>query len=177
MRYLPLLAAMLLLPAAAVAQPAAATQAAEASPTTMDEDMTVLAERAVRVTAANGVTLDYSPESIELVEQRLGKLHDAFRKLQDEPSGKLASPSDYEIRLMSLTYGAYIAEVLKRKHGEGTWSYESRLYAGQEVPTFHVGANRIEMWPQIKVEKRLRNGPEDNVWHYFQLPLQKLGAK
>jgi hypothetical protein len=31
-----------------------------------------------------------------------------------------------------------------------------------------------ESGPQIKVEKRLRDGPEDNVWLYFQLILQKL---
>lgn len=43
--------------------------------------------------------------------------------------------------------------------------------------TFRVGANRMEIWPQIKVEKRLRNGPEDNVWHYFQLTVQKLAAQ
>lgn len=177
MKYLILLAAMSLAPAAALAQRAVDPPAAEATPTTMDEDMAALAERAVRVTAANGVTLDYSPESIELVEQRLGKLHDAFAAIGNEPSGKLAPPSDYEFRLMSLTYGAYIAEVLKRKHG-GTWSYQSSLYRGREILTFHAGApERMEIWPQIKVEKRLRNGPEDNVWHYFQLTLQKLATK
>lgn len=59
----------------------------------------------------------------------------------------------------------------------GTWSNESALHPGHDIPTFHVGVDRMEIWPQMKVEKRLRNGPEDNVWHYFQLTVQKLAAR
>ena len=74
---------------------------------------------------------------------------------------------------MSYTFGAYIAEVLKRKYG-GTWSNESKLHPGQKIQTFHIGGNGGEIWPQIKVEKRLRDGEEDNTWHYFQMLAQRL---
>lgn len=73
--------------------------------------------------------------------------------------------------MMSYTFGAYIAEVIKRNLG-GAWSNESELHPGQEIPTFHIGDTRGDIWPQVKVEKRLRHGSEDNVWHCFQVVTQ-----
>ncbi|MGJ7534598.1 MULTISPECIES: hypothetical protein [unclassified Variovorax] len=149
--------------------------AAAADFKTMDEAMTAGAARAVELAAAAGIKLDYSPESVEVVERQLGGLHDTLQKSVQNPVG-MAPPSDREIVVMSFTFGAYIAEVLKRKYG-GTWSNQSALYPGREIPTFHVGANRMEMWPQIKVQKRLQNGAEDNVWHYFQVSVKTLESK
>jgi hypothetical protein len=176
MKYLILCAATALLPVAATAQRASDPQPSAVEFKSMDEAMTAGAARAVQLAAGSGISLDYSPGSVEIVEQQLGKLHEVVQASANDPTRKLASPSDQEIRLMSYTFGSYIAEVLKRKYG-GTWSTQSALYPGKEIPTFHVGANRMDIWPQIKVEKRLRNGPEDNVWHYFQLTQQKLESK
>ena len=133
----------------------------------LDEAMTAGAARAVEIAASGNITLDYSIESIEIVKRQLANLHNQI------PKGFLSrlikkSPSDHEIQMMSYTFGAYIAEVIKRNFG-GTWSNQSKLHPGQEIPTFHIGGDRGEIWPQIKVEKRLRNGAEDNVWHYFQI--------
>jgi len=137
----------------------------------LDEAMTAGAARAVELAGESKVLLDYSVESIEVVEQQLARLHNQI------PKGFFArlikkAPSESEIKLMSYTFGAYIAEVLKRQFG-GVWSNESKLHPGQEIPTFHLGGSGGEIWPQIKVEKRLRNGEEDNVWHYFQYLKQR----
>jgi hypothetical protein len=134
--------------------------------------MTAGAARAVELAANARITLDYSLESIRVVEQQLAGLHDKI------PKGFLArlkgkGPSNSEIHLMSMTFGAYIAEVFKRHFG-GHWSEENTMQPGTKVPTFHLAANGGEIWPQIKVAKRLRNGPEDNVWHYAQVVIEKL---
>lgn len=141
----------------------------------MDEAMAATAEYAVRMAAAAGIKLDYSNASIEAVEQQLAGLHDQLQaRRTDSTSNPL--PSEREFQAMCYYFGTYIAEVLKRTYG-GTWSNQSALHPGHDIPTFHVGANRMEIWPQMKVEKRLRNGPEDNVWHYFQFTVQKLDAQ
>jgi hypothetical protein len=140
-----------------------------------DEAMTATAARAVEIAAQGRVALDYSVESIRIVEEQLASLHLAI------PKGFLAKlkkkgPSDEEIHVMAMTFGAYVGEVLKRRFG-GQWSLESKLAPGTKVPTFHFANGGGEIWPQIKVEKRLRNGPEDNVWHYAQVLIDKLDGK
>jgi hypothetical protein len=137
-----------------------------------DEAMTATAARAVEIAAQGRITLDYSVESIRIVEEQLASLHLAIPK---GLFGKLTKkgPSDEEIHVMAMTFGAYVGEVLKRRFG-GQWSLENNLAPGTKVPTFHFGNGGGEIWPQIKVEKRLRNGPEDNVWHYTQVLIEKL---
>jgi hypothetical protein len=144
-------------------------------PKTMDEAMAATAECAVRMAAETGIRLDYSNASIEAVERQLAGLHDQLQASKLD-SMRSPPPSEREFQAMCFYFGTYIAEVLRRTYG-GTWSNQSALHPGHEIPTFHVGASRMEIWPQIKVEKRLRNGPEDNVWHYFQLTVQRLAAQ
>jgi len=141
----------------------------------MDEAMAATAECAVRMAAEAGIKLDYSNASIEAVEQQLAGFHDQLQASRIDPKGN-PLPSEREFQTLCFYFGTYIAEVLKRTYG-GTWSNESALHPGHDIPTFHVGVDRMEIWPQMKVEKRLRNGPEDNVWHYFQLTVQKLAAQ
>jgi hypothetical protein len=145
------------------------------APKTMDEAMAATAECAVRMAADAGIRLDYSNASIEAVEQQLAGLHDQLQASRADPIGN-PLPSEREFQAMCFYFGTYIAEVIRRTYG-GTWSDQSALHPGHAIPTFHVGANRMEIWPQMKVEKRLRNGPEDNVWHYFQLTVQRLDAQ
>lgn len=144
-------------------------------PKNMNEAMAATAECAVRMAAKAGIRLDYSDASIEAVERQLAGLHDQLQASKLD-SMRSPPPSEREFQAMCFYFGTYIAEVLRRTYG-GTWSNQSALHPGHEIPTFHVGASRMEIWPQIKVEKRLRNGPEDNVWHYFQLTVQRLAAQ
>ena len=121
------------------------------------------AASAVEFAADAGIKLDYSLASIKVVEQQLAGLHSQI---------PAKSPSAQEIRRMSLMFGAYMGEVLKRNYG-GSWSKKSALHPGQDILTFHVRGK--EVWPHIKAEKRIIDGPEDNVWFYFQTLLKELG--
>ena len=100
---------------------------------------------------------------------KLAGLYNDLRK-------KKLMPTDNELRETSFFFGMYVAEVIRRKHG-GIWTNQSALYPGKEVLTFHAGANHVELWPQFKVEQRLKNGPQDNVWSYFQSTRSRLDVK
>src|SRR5437868_6999233 len=67
---------------------------------------------AVDAAAGNfGVTLDWSEESIQLVEQVLGRLHDDLDR---------ARPPADAIWTFAKMFGSYVGEVLRRHHG-GEW--------------------------------------------------------
>jgi hypothetical protein len=77
-----------------------------------DEMMAKLATEAVNwVKADRGITLDYSPDSIKIIDEELVRIQKLSASVQNQ--------SGY--RVMSLSYGAYIGEVLRRQHG-GTWA-------------------------------------------------------
>lgn len=130
----------------------------------LDEAMAEGAERAVAWAADQQLELDYSLDSVRIVERRLAALHEAVPR---GLFGRLWTDglSEADIQVAAMMFGAYVGEVLKKEFG-GYWSDESLLDPGSKVLTLHFENGRGEVWPQIKVEKRLRNGPEDNVWHY-----------
>jgi len=133
------------------------TETVAAKINSLDQAMSAAAESAVEQAASFGYTLDYSETSIRSVEVILAALHDSIGR---------DSPPEKEIDRMATMFGAYIGEVIKRKWG-GKWKLESAMHPNQKVLTFETGT--IDLWPQFKVGKRLTNGPEDNVWHYFQI--------
>jgi hypothetical protein len=102
------------------------------------------------------ITLDWSEGSIRQVEEMLGRLHD------DMPS---ARPTQDEVWVFAKAFGSYMGEVLRRHHG-GEWGTISM--DGQSFPGLRQ-ANGVLIWPWSKAHKRLTNGAEDNVWHYYSI--------
>jgi hypothetical protein len=116
-----------------------------------------------------GVDLDFTLESIEKVESILDAM---FRAKPKSLLAKLVkrAPSLKDIDLFAKAYGGYIGEVLRRQGG-GEWYLDEDIVPGQTVIGLRKGSVRI--WPAAKVGKRLTNGPEDNVWHYYQVILRE----
>ena len=107
-------------------------------------------------TAQNfGTTLDWSESSIQQVEQMLGRLHAELN---------VAKPSPDTIWNFAKALGSYVGEVIRRHHG-GEWGMVSMN--GQTFPGMRQSDGSL-IWPWGKVHNRLTNGPEDNVWHYYQ---------
>jgi hypothetical protein len=112
-----------------------------------------------------GVTLDFSRESVRAVEELLARMHEA------RPKGLFSrllsrGPSQEVLFTFAKMYGGYVGEVLRRTSG-GEWYLDQELIPGQPTIGLRNGEQRI--WPPAKAGKRLINGPEDNVWHYFQV--------
>lgn len=109
--------------------------------------------------------LDYSHKSVEAVEAILDMIYRSRSK------GLFArlfrrGPSYEVLWTFSKMYGGYVGEVLRRAGG-GQWYIDEHTMPGQKTLGLRKGGHLL--WPPSKVEKRLTNGPEDNVWHYFQV--------
>jgi hypothetical protein len=108
------------------------------------------------------ITLDWSEASIQQVERMLGKLHDQMGS---------ARPSEETVWVFAKSLGSYIGEVLRRRHGAawGMVTLDGQSYPGLQLP----GGGLV--WPWAKAHKRMTNGPEDNVWHYYRILLANPG--
>ena len=127
--------------------------------------MSAYAEDAVdHARTSSDIVLDYTADSVERVERLLSEMYSAI------PKGFVArafrrGPSPEQIWTMCKVYGGYLGEVLRREKG-GEWRLDKDIVPGVDTICLQHGENRI--WPPAKVHKRLKNGPEDNVWHFFQ---------
>jgi|SRR5579859_6506916 len=100
------------------------------------------------------VTLDWTDQSIQAVESIL----DVFnRGLAD------ANPPDEQVFGISKMWGSYIGEVYRKSHG-ATWGMIT--HGDQSFPGLRATSGTL-FWPWGRVQNRIRNGPEDNVWHYY----------
>lgn len=135
---------------------------------TVDDMMAAYAEDAVDFARdEHQVTLDYSEASVEKVEEILAKIHEKISKATRIRILRVltAPPPDY-VDTVSKMFGGYIGEVFKRHYG-GEWSLDETTFPGEIVYTFSIQGHRI--WPHFKAGKRVVNGYEDNVWHYYQV--------
>jgi hypothetical protein len=112
---------------------------------------------AVDLAARNfGITLNWSDESVRQVEEMLGRLHDEMAQAQ---------PPEEAIWTFAKAFGSYVGEVLRRHH-DGEWGM---VRMGEEsFPGVQQPNGRL-CWPWGRAYKRIVDGPENNMWHYYQL--------
>lgn len=115
------------------------------------------AENAVKFALENfKVHLDWSDDSISKIEEILDSFHQQVIK---------DKPTEMQIFNFVRPFGSYLGEVYRRNHG-ATWGMCSM---GEEsFPGLCTTYDR-QFWPWIKVQKRIENGYEDNIWHYYQV--------
>jgi hypothetical protein len=119
--------------------------------------MAALADEAVsRAGSEFQVTLDFSPESVEAVEELLGNLH-----VRRAAGGM----TDARLHREAMTWGAYIGEVIRRLKG-GHWEKDHDVAGPDTYPIDYEGH---QSFPVGWCGKRILNGDEDNVWHKFQI--------
>jgi len=107
------------------------------------------------------LALDWSDGSIIHVETILDSLHKQAEK--DKPTVE-------RVFHIAKTIGSYIGEVYRRNHG-ATWGIV--VLNGERFPGLKADLTGETCWPWGRADKRIRNGEEDNVWHYYQLLVQK----
>lgn len=123
-----------------------------------DYAMRQVAKHAVTVgRAEHGLELDFSPASIERVENVLAELHN--RHLQ-------TPLPDREISRLALRWGAYIGEVMKLVR-PAKWRRDSENAGAGAMPLIFDASN--EAFPCSWVYKRIVDGPDDNVLFKFQI--------
>jgi hypothetical protein len=112
--------------------------------------------------------LDFSEHSIELVERILSLIHDTLPKDSSKGSQE-ARPSEDQIWRMAKIWGGYIGEVIRRRWG-GNWATGNFRFNNEAIS---LETQDAVIFPPAKVYKRIVNGPEDNIWDYYQLLKQE----
>jgi hypothetical protein len=135
----------------------------------VNDMMEAYAEDAVEYAGQFKKILDFSEKSIGQVEELCALLYNAiprgfFKKLIRK------SPSQETIVQMSKMLGGYLGEVLIKKYG-GSWDVENFMNQGE---TIVLTIGEIKIFPVGKIYKRLKNGPEDNVAHFYHYISQEL---
>ena len=140
----------------------------EPTPTVADMMVAYAQDAVDHAKTAAGVTLDYSPDSIKRVEGVLETLYAAMPRGLSRLFRR--GPSREDVATMAKMYGGYIGEVVRRTAG-GEWVFDTEIAPGETVISLRKGEQRI--FPPTKVQKRLANGPEDNVWFYYQVLMKE----
>jgi hypothetical protein len=100
---------------------------------------------------AYSVELDFSLASLDTLDSVLQQMHEE----------NLATPISAEgLGARCFALGAYIGEVLRREAGQGRWEKDSSFGSNTFPLTF---GNDQSVFPMSWAEKRIVNGPEDNV--------------
>lgn len=130
----------------------------------LDAAMKDLAQEAVKKAQSEGVTLDFSPGSVEQVEAILGQLHESHA----------AGNIDVEItNQAAMVWGAYVGEVIRRREG-GAWNCYIDSAGGNAYPLAHGDKNDF---PVMWCGQRIVNGPSENVWEKFKGLVLQPGAE
>ena len=105
-----------------------------------------------------GIDLDWSDDSVQQVERIAALLHEEYQK---------TPPTSEQIAPFYRALGSYIGEVFRRNHG-AEWGWVT-LQGNRFPGMLHKSSS---FWPWGKALNRIVNGPEDNLWHYYQVLLR-----
>lgn len=103
----------------------------------------------------NHVELDYSIESIQLVDDALGGMHTRYVK----------NSSSVSVNGLASAYGAYIGEVIRRSEPGAKWERDDPVGGENSYPITWDGKHS---YPMAWCYRRIVNGSEDNVWVKYQ---------
>jgi hypothetical protein len=123
-----------------------------------DYGMQIIAKQAAeRAKKELKIDLDFSPVSIDRIEEILSEIH---KRHVNTPL------NEEEISILALRWGAYIGEVLKRVRS-GKWQRDSERMGPGTTPVVFGPGN--EAFPRSWAYKRIVDGPEDNIVFKFRV--------
>jgi ABC-type Fe3+-citrate transport system substrate-binding protein len=128
---------------------------------TVNDMMKAYSEDALDLGKLMDKELDFSEESLKTLEEILDRYH---KELPKGLKRIFFGPSKDKINQISKIWGAYLGEVII-KHLGGEW----KMREGLKNAIALCFDNGIEIYPPAKVNKRLLNGFEDNIWAYYQI--------
>lgn len=118
-----------------------------------DEMMAYLGKETTKwVKQDRNIDLDYSLDSVQVIEQELARISKEVNKTNPQPG----------TTGIAMGYGAYIGEVFRRRDG-GAWAVDDPTVGPKSYP-LTTRSNSV-IYPVGWCWKRLINGEEDNVYH------------
>jgi len=115
------------------------------------------------------VRLDFSPRSVEHVEEILGKLHALI------PQSRLSRifnprPDFHDVARIANSYGAYVGEIIRRECG-GQWE-TTEVCGCENILVLRIRSD-FTLMPTTKTWNRLTMGPSESVLNYYNRSLQR----
>jgi hypothetical protein len=101
-----------------------------------------------------GIALDWSDASIQKLESIATTFHDDY---------KMKRPPLKHVEPFYRMFGSYLGEVYRRNHG-AEWGWA--IMGDDRFPGLRCPSTLF--WPWARAHNRIVNGPEDNLWHYYQ---------
>jgi hypothetical protein len=126
----------------------ASSQDAEA----LKDELATLAERVAQ--EGFGIRLDYSVDSVHHIDEILGALHKEFRRTKDDDG----------LNGVALEFAAYLVKVIEKNVARGRWNRDHPLFGPDTFPYEWQGG---ELFPYSWCQKRIFDGPGDDVWAKF----------
>lgn len=104
------------------------------------------------------VTLDWSDESVAMIEEVASELHADLRRER----GHLR-----DVDPLMQMLGSYLGEVYRRNHG-GEWGFVATN--GKRLMAIKAKEGSELLWPIERIKRRIRGGGggSNNVWAYYQ---------
>ncbi|TXK77675.1 hypothetical protein FU659_22295 [Paenibacillus sp. N3.4] len=128
---------------------------------TINDMMAAYSEDAVELAGKMGLQLDFSEESLKIIDEILERYHQGIPKGIKKIFSK--GPSEDQIIQMSKIWGGYVGEVFRRNLG-GYWEMSKKI-----DNAIVLRINSTELFPPAKVNKRIVNGKEDGIYFYYQV--------
>lgn len=129
-----------------------------------DDMMTYFANEASKwVKKDKGIDLDYSLDSIKVIEDQLNRLSGELNKAKPQ-QGSFGT---------AMAYGAYIGEVFRRRFG-GSWAVDHPDAGTRSYPL--TTKSNVTIFPVGWCCKRLTGGEDENVYAKAVLVAEKGGA-
>lgn len=123
------------------------------------------AETWVKMAQAKGTELDYSEDSIAVLEDLL-RASDPLLQTPEFP--------DDQRNLLVFYHGCYLGEVMAR-HLNGVWNFDPQNWADSTM-VFTYGPGGIQIFPFLKLWLRVTEGPTDNdLVTYYEGLKERLG--
>ena len=136
----------------------------------ISDKMKTMAEKCVEFTRdVLNIHINFEEESLEAVD----KILDHYYKNRPKGIGKLfrRGPSPELVNHMSMLFGGYTGEVIRRKCG-GQWKVDKEIIPDQETIVLEV--HGIKMSPTKEVFKRLCNGDGERVYASYKNLMEEI---
>ncbi len=128
--------------------------------------MQVSAAKAVELASERfGFHLDYSEATLEPLETIVTNVAADLSAL--DPSAADKGKIEYETKL----WGSYFGEII-RQRWNGAW--ELSTYPGSAITVPAVSIRGAQIFPLMKVYRRITLGDAENLWNYYQKIRQNL---
>lgn len=102
------------------------------------------------------LNLDFTDDSIKNVEKILSEIHDEY----------VSTKNDEGLNGVAIQFGFYIMETIEQNHGKAWFERNHKDFGENSFPFYW---NEMTLFPIGWCQKRIFDGPDDNIWPKYKI--------